>query len=267
MYELNLSTKMYLGGWDLNGDYKQLIRMRGENLTGNEVSFNSLDESVQHASDLMVDEAQKIRMVGPNGQTKGCLQKYPLRYGDVDGDGKQELVLNVGFDWVIFSPTIHKVTFVGLWEKEDYMDEERIQWFEWTHDQPADPQYVAESSSNPDVNHVVPARRAYAKFYLGDFDTNGKPDILMWRKAYQSRLNSDPVKGYQLIGQALVHYEEENGVYTKKDTTEDVIKSWLTAKNLTWQKGYPNVSECPGEEGKPIPETVDPLLNDPDVLQ
>ena len=39
------------------------------------------------------------------------------------------------------------------------------------------------------------------------------------------------------------------------------------SKVQQWQKGYPTLSEYPGEEGQPIPEMHDPLLNDPEVLQ
>jgi hypothetical protein len=44
------------------------------------------------------------------------------------------------------------------------------------------------------------------------------------------------------------------------------VKGWLTAKQLTWKKGYPSKSECAGQEGQFIPEMHDVLLNDPDVL-
>ncbi|HEX6549060.1 MAG TPA: hypothetical protein VF117_00115, partial [Gammaproteobacteria bacterium] len=62
-------------------------------------------------------------------------------------------------------------------------------------------------------------------------------------------------------------YSLENGVYTKQSTDQAAIKGWLAAKSLTWQKGYPQTSECAGQTGQPIPEMVDPLLNDPDVLK
>jgi len=102
-----------------------------------------------------------------------------------------------------------------------------------------------------------------------DFDANGKSDILIWRKLYESNLGDNPVKGFHLLGEGVFHYEKSAaGEYVFKDDTEsNVAKAWLTSNNLTWQKGFPSKSECEGQEGQLIPEMHDPLLNDPEVLR
>ncbi|WLD58842.1 hypothetical protein NFC81_03360 [Salinispirillum sp. LH 10-3-1] len=106
------------------------------------------------------------------------------------------------------------------------------------------------------------------KMYMGDFDENGLPDILMWGKVYHSRMSDDPIKGFELVGQNWLHYSKTPaGVYDIQDTDAETIRDWLSVKNLTWSQGYPRYSECEGEEGQLVPEWHDPLLNDPDVLQ
>ena len=270
LHELNLPQKMYLGGWGLENSNYGVINLAGEEMSAEEAIDGAHGyeyDPVTNPSALITTPSPIVLMNRADNTAHGCFQLYPLRYGDIDGDGKPELVLFIGSTWIVFSPTLKKVIFETQWKQLDVLTDAEVARWGFKHDAPGDPQYVAKSGTDRLVQAVFPARRAYAKLYFGDFDGNGKPDILMWRKAYQSRLNSDSVKGYKLIGEALVQFELENGVYVKKDTDSATVKGWLAAKNLTWQQGYPNVSECPGEEGKPIPETVDPLLNDPDVLQ
>ncbi len=97
--------------------------------------------------------------------------------------------------------------------------------------------------------------------------TNITLDILVWRKVYKSNLLKDPIAGFAKLSDTYIHHKLINGEYKKQPTEQSVIKGWLEAKNLTWQKGYPSKSECPGQEGKLIPEMHDPLLNDPDMLK
>ena len=115
---------------------------------------------------------------------------------------------------------------------------------------------------------LYPAQRAYGKIYIDDFDGDNSNDIIMWRKLYFSKLKSDPVKGYELDAEMFAHYKIVDGDYQlQTDTTPATVQGWLSANNLTWQKGFPSKSECDGQEGQLIPEMHDPLLNDPDVLK
>jgi hypothetical protein len=52
-------------------------------------------------------------------QWAGCLAQSPLRYGDVDGDGENELVLFVRNDLVIFSPAEGGVVFSANFANRD----------------------------------------------------------------------------------------------------------------------------------------------------
>ena len=266
----NLSMDQYIESWDLENSNYNTINLAGEEMSAEEAieGAHGYDYApFSNPSALVATPSPIVLMNRADNTAHGCFQLYPLRYGDIDGDGKPELVLFIGSTWIVFSPTLKKVIFETQWKQLDVLTDAEVARWGFKHDAPGDPQYVAKSGTDRLVQAVFPARRAYAKLYFGDFDGNGKSDILMWRKAYQSRLNSDSVKGYKLIGEALVQYELENGIYVKQDTASATVKGWLASKNLTWQQGYPNVSECAGEAGKPIPETVDPLLNDPDVLQ
>jgi hypothetical protein len=206
----------------------------------------------------------------------GCATKTPLRFGDVDSDGKNELVLFVAngysVDFLVFSLHLHKIIFASKLDFNDVIKQERLQ---------ADPstasiipdsvnQYQFWSRSSADLlvsSGMSKGYRGFAKLFIGNFSDQLSTDILVWRKAYKSLLLTDQSKGFEKISDMYVHYRLVNGEYKKQTTDQATIKSWLSAKQLTWQKGYPNKSECAGQEGQLIPEMHDPLLNDPDVLQ
>ncbi|MEJ2065535.1 MAG: hypothetical protein P8X74_20025 [Reinekea sp.] len=210
------------------------------------------------------------------GAGPSCYGNTPLRYGDIEGDGNNELVLWLNGDFVIFSPQYERTVFEANLKFHDYLSDSEMD----------DPQYTAEGlpqniSLLATLNYYVewiPGARVYAKIFAGDFDQDQNPDILIWQKEFESNLNTNSQKGFHLYGQKWVHYERDleaqaksesgvTGEYLPQETPEDDIKTWLLENDLTWRKGYPSLSECAGEEGKLIPEMHDPLLNDPDVLQ
>lgn len=204
----------------------------------------------------------------------GCLENTPLRYGDIDSDTQNEIVLFLGNDIIVFSPESKKIIFAETLHLNDWMTlEQTAQHIRYK--EPAVPvtvQYL--SSVLADTANFEAGYRGYSKLYLGDFNNNGTPDIIVWRKLYTSRLVSDPIKGFSKLNDTFQHYEKlsetnATGEYLPQTTDEATIKNWLTSnsKQLTWQKGYPNLSECAGQEGQLIPEMHDPLLNDPEVLQ
>ncbi|MEJ2076217.1 MAG: hypothetical protein P8X79_22475 [Reinekea sp.] len=214
----------------------------------------------------------------------GCLESTPLRYGDLENDGKNELVLHLGDDLVIFSPYYQRTVFAVNLNLADWLNTEGTE-FLYTDEfgniskPETEPQY-ASGIANTIYTLVenIPSYRGYAKLYEGDFDKNGAADIIVWQKIYESKLENDSERGFTLLRNHFVHYERDlkaqaesdagvTGEYLPQETTEVDIKSWLSENNLTWSKGYPSVSECTGEEGKLIPEMHDPLLNDPEVLQ
>lgn len=197
----------------------------------------------------------------------GCFNRNPLRYGDLTGDSKPELALFLMNDFVIFSPEQKKTIFAVMYNNPDW-----INWGELIEnglallDEPDSPQYGSRKLYE-ELGTTSIGYRGYAKIYVGSFEAENTKDILVWRKFYQSRFKKDPIKGFEKIRDTYIHYKLGDGEYKKQSTEPEVVKSWLTAKNLTWQKGYPSKSECPGQEGQLIPEMHDPLLNDPDVLK
>lgn len=212
----------------------------------------------------------------------GCFPLNPLRYGDVTSDGRAELVIFSqdefhALNFTLFSPQKQKTVFNVRLATYDTEPNRRLEL----------PAGEEESASYPLANHpqdgqflsrivdertrmisgIRPAVINFSKLYFGGYSGEGAHDLLVWRKLYGSRLNQDPIKGFELKRDRWLHYKLSDGEYVKQATEGEVIRGWLAAKDLTWQKGYPSKSECPGEEGKLIPEMHDPLLNDPDVLK
>src|SRR5690625_2417732 len=197
------------------------------------------------------------RLIRPN--SLGCLANTPLRYGDIEGNGLNSLALYIGkndqqLDWVLFSPSAGKTEFSARLALQDFKNAP----------EQASVQYMSDA-----LGHLgaMPGRRAYAKVYIDDFDGDEQQDILVWRKRFESLPSSDEREGFSLVKEVYRHYKKVEDEYQPQETDEDTIKGWLAANELTWQKGYPNKSECEGEEGELIPEMHDPLLNDLDVLQ
>lgn len=197
----------------------------------------------------------------------GCMQRTPLRYGDVTGDGQAELVVlladPVSTDILLFSPSLERIIFSAKLNFTDFIPRNTV--IDDSRVQNSDYQFV--SWRNFQAGSIAPAMRAYAKLYVGDFDENGQPDLVVWRKHYDTRRTDGAVEGFELKEQAWLHYTLIDGEYQPVETDEADIQGWLAANDLTWSQGYPRYSECEGEEGQLIPEMHDPLLNDPDVLR
>lgn len=201
----------------------------------------------------------------------GCLKDNPFRYGDVDGDGEDEIIVflerQYSLDWLIFSTKSKKTIFSTMLYVNDAINTANV---------PVDivkntssKKYQYWMRSGVDLNYsqaMYSGLKSFAKLYVGNFDHDDNFDLLVWRKMYESRLVSDPLIGFGLESEMFAHFELVNGEYELQSTSEKVVEGWLEADALTWQKGFPNQSECKGEEGKLIPELHDELLNDLDVL-
>ena len=203
----------------------------------------------------------------------GCLDEIPLNQGDLDADGKSELILFLGYDLVVFSPEAGRIVFMinytvpGWMSLEGTAHHHEANWIKEGDE--GVPQY--QNLLDEHYGDALAGLRGYAKLYVGDFDKNGQSDILVWRKLYDSNMQNNPVKGFHKLKDSFYHYEKSTaagstGEYLPQETDPGTIQSWLATNTLTWQQGYPSKSECEGEEGQLIPEMHDPLLNDPDVL-
>ena len=262
--QFNLATKQYLGGWPLGvaspcGDDESCHDLWWVGRWGPD----EVQEKISDNLSFIGDTAEPTKLMG-------CMRESPLRYGDLDGDGKSELNILLNdedsIDWIIFSTVLHKTIFATKIHLQDEIfgiEPGRLPKDAGKHYQI----WSASGAEGQSAASNTQAVRIFAKLYFSDFDADGAFDILVWRKLYESRLQADPVKGFIKKSDTFVHYKLVNGEYKKQATDQSVIKSWLTAKQLTWQKGYPSKSECPGQEGQLIPEMHDPLLNDPEVLQ
>ncbi|WP_157600110.1 hypothetical protein [Saccharospirillum impatiens] len=191
----------------------------------------------------------------------GCLSDAPLRYGDIEDDGISELVLMLGdvdrtLDILVFSPEQETVTF-GM--RAAFQDS-----FPAEFPDKAGYEYVSEI----DMRSPYPAERIYAKVFVGEFDgdTETTNELIVWRKRFNPYPVGSSNQGFYLDQSSFEHYVQVDE-YQRQATDQATVQQWLASKNLRWPDGYPNVSECEGQEGELIPEMHDPLLNDPDVLQ
>ncbi|WP_396589161.1 hypothetical protein [Bermanella sp. R86510] len=192
----------------------------------------------------------------------GCYSEAPLRYGDMDEDGKNEVVLFLGhkdevLDLVLFSPEHEAIEFSVRLILSDATDFDYGERFEY--------QYATNHYMNKTAR---PGKHIFAKVFIGEFDGNeNKKDILVWRKHYRSLPKSSSKKGFELVRDHYQFYTQADKGYKLQISLETQIQQWLSENNLTWQKGFPSKSECKGQEGELIPEMHDPLLNDPDVVK
>ncbi len=206
----------------------------------------------------------------------GCLNKIPLRYGDIDDNQDNELVLFLNGELVVFSPKYQRTVFSNFYQADDWFRDP--DWKKEPLVSEVDGKFYQYQSEHMIYNGIsTPAYRYYSKLFTGDIDEDGNPDIVLWEKTYASN-EKGGTKGFHLVSSNLKHFERDltaqkvteagvTGEYLPQITTSIVLENWLTSANLTWSKGFPSLSECAGEEGKLIPEMHDPLLNDPDVLK
>jgi hypothetical protein len=279
----DLNNNKTITGWPLT-PWPNNIRMMGEGM-----HWDVRPEliAVKGGHYIPIEQPKKMMLdidytygLSSKGNGLGCYDKTPLRYGDVNGNNKNEIVLFLSDDIVVFSPELQKIIFSTILKTKDELTSAQVvMGFPELED--TAPQYISENGLyGKSRNARFPAIRSFAKVFLDDFDGNGKPDIIVWRKLYESRLKTDSILGFKLEGQLFVHYQLESGEYQLQTNTPAVdgefewddaqqakIQGWLTSKNLTWQSGFPSKSECAGQEGQLIPEMHDLLLNDPDVLK
>ena len=251
LYLTNFDTRDILGNWPLT-------RWQYEPIENEVKSFQA---------DIYKKLYQKV--LNPIG----CLDEIPLNQGDLDADGKSELILFLGYDLVVFSPEAGRIVFMinytvpGWMSLEGTAHHHEANWIKEGDE--GVPQY--QNLLDEHYGDALAGLRGYAKLYVGDFDKNGQSDILVWRKLYDSNMQNNPVKGFHKLKDSFYHYEKSTaagstGESLPQETDPGTIQSWLATNTLTWQQGYPSKSECEGEEGQLIPEMHDPLLNDPDVL-
>lgn len=260
LFEVKSSNRTVLGQWPMTRWSHEYI-------------IPEITTRTTHEAGIEYEPIPSVEQLRTNDNYNGCFNKTPLRYGDIDNNGKNDLVLLMDQDIILFSPDKKKIIFQLRWIDErfgDYRDQDgnKITYDSTNTDLPQ----FSEPYSSAGLYRGL---RAYAKFFIGEFNGNKTPDIIVWYKVYQSNMIGEK-KGFSKVRDTLRHYElitnKTNGLaptgeYLPINTSITKSKKWLESNNLTWQKGYPNISECPGQTTKHIPEMIDPLLNDPDVLK
>ena len=245
---VDYSNKKFLGQWALDGnsmiDYESLMN-------------NSLEEQ------------ENAGVFNDSVEYNGCLSQYPMLAADVNHDGDDEiLILNesaYALDLNVFSQKKKKIVFASnVYVDMAFVPDEDMKEERGLADKPQDPQYLYLVDGY--TNAYNDGYRSFGKLFFGDINDDGKQDIILWRKYFESLTIGDAKKGFAKKDELFVHYALVNGEYKKQPTAANIIQRWLAAKQLSWQQGFPSRSECPGQEGRLIPELHDPLLNDPDVL-
>jgi len=261
LYSLSSSNKIYLTNFDTRTLQDQWPLTRWSHQYAS-------SEVAAHYKELFLDYPLPFDYES-TGPGIGCYGNTPLRYGDIENDTKNELVIILNTLFMVFSVEHKKIVFAEYLDASDWFTTaEKLEFF--ADEEITTTQYVSQLMAEND--RVDPGVRAYAKLYFGDFDKDGNSDILAWRKSYRSNAVSNPVAGFTKQGDSWQHFERSNdaastGEYMPQVTDTETIKAWLSAGQLTWKKGYPSLSECPGQETQLIPEMHDTLLNDPEVLQ
>lgn len=250
--KINLKSNLFVGHWPINVQN----------------SFHIFEEIRKRYEENHLPLPTEYSLIG-RGQI-GCYVNHPLRFGDLNGDASSEVVLFLKNNLVLFSPEKGRVIFSENLSVLDWLTQEETAKEAEYKQIPGPSPYQYLSSVLSDAPVFAPGYRGYSKLYFGDFDSDNNPDILVWRKLYESHKTGD-IPGFKKLHDTYAQYElnlgSDGGAFELQETDGSTIQQWLSGASYTWQKGYPSKSECPGEEGMLIPEMHDPLLNDPDVLQ
>ncbi len=265
IYGVNASNSQFVGGWPVT-DYSEQVQMKGEEKTYRVRRTDIGYEEIPDPTAQMINATPNYFLSPMFAQSLGCYNQSPLRYSDVNGDNQSELLVFLNNDIVVFSPQLQKTIYSFNLNNKDELTEEQVE-LEFPSPHEDIPQFVSQHGLSGKFRQAVPAIRAFAKVFFDDVNQDNAPDVIVWRKLYESNLKTNPTLGFSKLGDLFVHYQLVNGEYKLQSSEQADIQGWLTSKNLTWQKGFPSTSECAGQEGQLIPEMHDPLLNDPDVLQ
>ncbi|GAA5524940.1 hypothetical protein Maes01_01499 [Microbulbifer aestuariivivens] len=268
---VDLDRGVVSGPWPIS-PYKEHLFLSGEYLAAAEkiaavhgrkfsVSDDPLSVAVEREFDYYFDQSLRPKGGG------GCLSLAPLRYGDIDGDSSSELVLFFRKGLILFSLEDKRVMFSAHYLMGDEIPAGEVERYFPGQPKAGEPIFLSRSGASVLVMEKIPAWRPLSKIYFGDFDEDGKRDIILWRKLFESNKHGDNSGGFKGLGEVFVHYSLRDGMYSKESTDRAVVQEWLSSNNLTWKKGFPTKSECIGSVGDLIPEMHDPLLNDPEVLQ
>jgi len=214
----------------------------------------------------------------PYAKVIGCLHKQPLRYGSLYTSEPNEIVLFLNRQLIVFSPQYQRIVFAEIFDNSDWLSAATTTKIVTENGKNEMAQFGSSLIADNAHNAIQPGMRTYSKLYIGDFNNNQLTDIIVWRKTYTTHLRDNPVAGFSLKRNDFQHYERNltvqatlpegvTGEYLPQTTDETTVKGWLASNTLTWQKGYPSLSECAGQEGQLIPEMHDSFLNDPEMLQ
>lgn len=245
----------------------------GEYMAAADLIHYALGGDERHSQNSLAIDRDRVVRYGistplESNYAVGCLQRHPLRYGDIGKDGTIEMLVFLDAQVIVVSMDANEVVFSAhYWDADELPEDEVSRAFPWPSND-EEPLIVANSGTDPLVNIKLPAKRSISKIYFEDFDQDGRLDIIVWRKLYESKNIKAVPKGFELVGDVAVYYTlGPGGSYSLKEVAFKDFRMFLDAHNLSWQKGFPTYSECPGEEGELIPQMHDPLLNDPEVLR
>lgn len=196
----------------------------------------------------------------------GCLINYRVFAQDIDLDGLEEIFWFYGN--VYESPKLYKTSeYLTRYEIDlhiysgetleniistDFVEENYKS--EQNKDSPVSYQASAFPDNNVPYKERDPSYRHLAKLYVADLDEDGLINVLIWRRDYESRLKTDPVKGFKFVQESFSHWEETKlHQFEKQQINNEQGEKWLLDNGLTWKDGFPKETFCQHQpEANPV---------------
>ncbi|WP_082378975.1 hypothetical protein, partial [Marinagarivorans algicola] len=212
-YKVDINTDSYIGAFPIDS-FSESTFLVAEEIAAAEKLSHAVGESypeISNANDLNIDSDPSYYFSSKVENNYGCIQANPLRYEVINDEGL--LVLLMADQMILFSASADTVIFSSILFTSDQVDPVYAAGETLIKGVDGEPQYIADSGFDKLVREVMPARKSFAKHYFGSFSGANNKDVLIWRKAYESKLRSDTSLGFELQAQKLLHYLFVNGVY------------------------------------------------------
>jgi hypothetical protein len=188
---------------------------------------------------------------GPNSVSKdvyqyGCYQAFPLSDDDLDLDGTKDIFFVGGYG---YGDEPNRWSILTIFSGNGYarLFSTRLNFEAWGDTgNNVYQNVVTEMYGKSRVSTPHPAHREFEKLFFRDFNKNGKLDILVWTRAYESRKTQDVVKGYELIDSSFKWYEQSDvgSAFVLHDISAQLAESWLQKYQLRWEDGFPSENLC-----------------------
>lgn len=190
---------------------------------------------------------------GPNSVGKdiyqyGCYQAFPVSTADLNLNGQPDVFFVGGYG---YGDEANRWSILTVFSSTDFqrLFSTRLNFEAWSVEDQGDKTYqnvVTGLYGKQPLKSPHPAHREFEKLFFKDFNKNGKLDILIWRRAYESRKASDPIKGYEFTGNTYEWYEQagDGKPFVRQSISDELAEKWIKDHELNWKDGFPNENLC-----------------------